>query len=74
MRKGYASLAIVGVAAAVAVFALTSYQPKSVNFNELTTEDFEFMKYVSKYGKSYGTKEEYEFRYSQFKTAMSAIS
>jgi hypothetical protein len=64
MRKGFASLAIVGVAACVAVFALTSYQPKAINFNELTTEDLEFMKYVSKYGKSYGTKEEYEFRYN----------
>jgi hypothetical protein len=36
--------------------------PKSTSFNTLTSEDLEFMKFVAKYGKSYGTKEEYEFR------------
>lgn len=74
MRKGFASLAIVGVAACVAVFAFTSYQPKATQFNELTSEDLEFMKFVSKYGKSYGTKEEFEFRQTQFKQAMSTIA
>lgn len=74
MRKGYASLAVVGVAATVAVYALTSMDtPKSTSFNTLTSEDLEFMKFVAKYGKSYGTKEEYEFRLQQFKTAYSTI-
>jgi hypothetical protein len=63
MRKGYASLCVVGIAACVAVYALTSMDaPKSTSFNTLTSEDLEFMKFVAKYGKSYGTKEEYEFR------------
>lgn len=75
MRKGFASLAIVGVAACVAVYALTTYQaPKTTQFNALTSEDMEFMKFVSKFGKSYGTKEEYEFRYAQFTAAMTSIA
>jgi len=74
MRKGYASLCVVGIAATVAVYALTSMEaPKSTSFNTLTSEDMEFMKFVAKYGKSYGTKEEYEFRLQQFKTAYSTI-
>lgn len=47
--------------------------PKSTSFNTLTSEDLEFMKFVAKYGKSYGTKEEYEFRLQQFKSAYSTI-
>jgi len=74
MRKGYASLAIVGVAACVAVFALNTYAPKSTTLTAMTSEDLQFIQYVSKYGKSYGTKEEYEFRYNQFTQAMSAIA
>jgi C1A family cysteine protease len=35
--------------------------------NILTSEDLEFLKYVSKFGKSYGTKEEFNFRLDQFK-------
>jgi C1A family cysteine protease len=74
MRKGYASLCVVGIAATVAVYALTSMDaPKATSFNTLTSEDMEFMKFVAKYGKSYGTKEEYEFRLQQFKTAYSTI-
>lgn len=75
MRKGYASLAIVGVAAAVAVYAL-SFAPQTTNLhsNLLTAEDLEFMKFVSKFGKSYGTKAELEFRAEQFKNSLTAIS
>jgi len=69
MKKGYAvSLAVVGVAACVAVFAVNSMGPKQTAlYNAFTAEDAEFMKFVSKYGKSYGTKEEFEFRSQQFK-------
>jgi hypothetical protein len=35
-------------------------------YTAFTSEDAEFMRYVSEYGKSYGTKEEYEFRNEQF--------
>ena len=57
MKKGYAiSLAVVGVAACLAVFALKTQAPEAVN---LKTYTHEFDKFVSKHGKSYGTKAEY---------------
>jgi cathepsin L len=34
----------------------------------------EFLKYVAKYGKSYGTKEEFEFRADLFKKTLTALS
>jgi hypothetical protein len=33
----------------------------------MTQEDYDFMTFVSKYGKSYGTIEEYNFRLEIFK-------
>ena len=75
MRKGFASIAVVGIAACIAVYALTQ-QPKtnSLYSNTLTGEDMEFLKYVAKYGKSYGTKEEFEFRADLFKKTLTALS
>jgi C1A family cysteine protease len=75
MRKGFASIAVVGIAACIAVYALTQ-QPKtnSLYSNTLTGEDMEFLKYVAKYGKSYGTKEEFEFRADIFKKTLTALS
>jgi C1A family cysteine protease len=76
MRSGYASLAVVGVAACVAVYALSAYEPKQTSLfahNILTAEDMEFMKFVSKFGKSYGTKEEFQYRSDVFKAALSKI-
>ena len=75
MRTGFASLAVVGVAACIAVYALTQ-QPKStfLSSNIMTSEDLEFLKYVSKFSKSYGTKEEFEFRAEQFKNTLVKIS
>ena len=35
--------------------------------------DYEFMKYVSEYGKSYGTKAEFEFRKNIFKQTLADI-
>jgi len=41
---------------------------------ELMTEaDYEFMKHVVEYGKSYGTKEEYEFRAALFKQNLAEV-
>ena len=75
MRKGFASLAVVGVAAVVAVFALTqSPKTNSLYSNELTAQDMEFLKYVSKFGKSYGTKEEFEFRADLFKKNLALLA
>ena len=76
MRKGYAiSLAVVGVVATVATFAVNTISTKpTALYQAFTAEDNQFMKYVSEFGKSYGTKEEYEFRNQQFKQNLIAIS
>jgi C1A family cysteine protease len=75
MRTGFASLAVVGVAAVVAVFALTQ-APKGTSLysNVISASDMEFYKFVSKFGKSYGTKEEFEFRSDLFKNTLEALS
>lgn len=39
----------------------------------LTAEDHEFIKFVAKYGKSYGTRAEFEFRSAQFKETLAKI-
>lgn len=74
--KGYAiSLAVVGIAATVAVLAVNSLGPKhTALYNAFTAEDAQFMQFVTKYGKSYGTKEEYEFRAQQFKENLVKIT
>lgn len=75
MRSGFATLAVVGVAACVAVYAMTAApEGKSLYSNVLSTDDLEFLKYVAKYGKSYGTKEEFEFRGEVFKNTLAALS
>ncbi len=63
MKKGFASLVIVGAVAAIAVFSV-NFMPSSSNLNSqlFTAQDMQFLKYVSKYGKSYGTAAELEFR------------
>jgi C1A family cysteine protease len=74
MRKGYASLVVVGVAACVAVYAL-SFAPKSNSlYTELSQEDMAFIKYTALYGKSYATKEEFELRSSLFKKSLIRIA
>jgi hypothetical protein len=75
MRQGLSvTLAVVGFVATSALIAL-SYTPSSTQFyTALTVEDHEFMKYVAKYGKSYGTKEEYDFRAKVFKQTLAKIS
>jgi C1A family cysteine protease len=74
MRQGYAiSLAVVGVAACVAVFAVNSLGQPTALYQAFTQEDTQFMKYVSEFGKSYGTKEEFEFRSQQFKDNLGSI-
>jgi C1A family cysteine protease len=60
MRKGYtAALAVVGVAAAVALFSISDYAPSSMSLHSV---DHDYTKFLSKFGKSYGTKEEFNHR------------
>ena len=74
MRKGFASIAIVGVAACIAVYALTQQPQSSSLYTALSAEDMEFLKFVSLHGKSYGTKEEFEFRSQIFKKTLSSLA
>ena len=65
MKQGFAvTLAVVGVVAAVAVIAL-SETPKytSLYSMEVTKENVDFANFLAKFGKSYGTKEEFQFRF-----------
>jgi KDEL-tailed cysteine endopeptidase len=74
MRKEYTlSLAVVGVAACVAVFALNT-QPSSQTLFGSTADDVQYYKYVQKYGKSYGTKEEFRFRQEKFANSLETIN
>jgi C1A family cysteine protease len=74
MRKGFAALAVVGIAAVAAVLALTQKGATTTLFgNTLTAEDFEFIKFVASHGKSYATKEEFEFRAALFKETLAKI-
>jgi len=74
MRTGFASLVVVGVAACVAVYALTGAPASTSMYNTISASEMEFIKYIASYGKSYGTKEEFEFRAQIFKNTLQTIS
>ena len=74
MKKGF-TLAVVGVAATVAVIAL-SEQPKFTSLFstiEMSQDNVEFANFLARFGKSYGTKEEFQFRYEQYIKNMAII-
>jgi len=71
------TVAGLGAAAALAVIALNYQAPAGTQLFQseiLTAEDHEFIRYVAKYGKSYGTKAEFEFRGAQFKESLQKIA
>lgn len=73
MRQGYATLAVVGIAACVAAYA-ANYQPQASSlYSNLSADDMEFIKFTALYSKSYGTKEEFDFRSSLFKKTLAFI-
>ena len=68
------TLAIFGVVATSALLAFSSI-PKSTNFlSDHQDADAIFSRYVAKHGKSYGTKEEYEFRKEQYFKNMAILN
>jgi C1A family cysteine protease len=74
MRQGFATLAVVGVAACIAVYALSTQQPTGTSFfSNMDADDMEYMKFISQYGRMYGTKEELELRSTIFKKNLAAI-
>jgi hypothetical protein len=62
MRKGFVSIAIVGIAACIFVFAIKNLPYRNTLYTANSEEDMEFLKFVALHGKSYATKEEFEFR------------
>jgi len=71
------AIATVGAAAALGLVAINYQAPESTNLflsDVMTAEDYEFIRYVSTYGKSYGTKAEFEFRSAQFKQTLGKIA
>ena len=71
MRTVYTTLAVVGVAAAVACFALSQAPSSGMN---LHTADKTFVNYMAKYGKSYATQEEFVQRKELFEKILAEIS
>jgi len=76
MRKSFAiTLAVVGIAAAVAVFALSEVETGSNLYQmEVTRDNLDFANYLAKHGKSYGTKEEFQFRFEQYQKNLAMIA
>jgi cathepsin L len=71
------TVAGLGAAAALAVIALNYQAPAGTQLFQsetMTAEDYEFIKYVAQYGKSYGTRAEFEFRSAQFKESLAKIA
>ena len=73
MKRGYLTLAVVGIAAAVAVFGFSKFETKAFGLN-LNSVDQAFSEYMAKNGKSYATKEEYNFRRNLFEQNMAMIA
>lgn len=70
MNKSAAvSLAVVGTVACAAVFALSSFEAPSTT---LFVQNADFVQYVAKYGKNYGTVEEFNFRQQLFEEKRAA--
>ena len=73
MKRAFATLALVGVVAAVAVFALSQNPNVSSGMN-LKQSDTAFSKYLSKHGKSYATKEDYVLRRTLYEAAVAEMN
>jgi len=71
-----ATIAGLGATAALAVIALNYQAPEGTQLfrgERLGAEDYEFIKYVAEYGKSYGTKAEFAFRQAQFAQTLAKL-
>ena len=70
MRKGYtasALLVVVGFAAMIALNMNRQEQKKTELYSgAMTEDDREFLRFVTKHSRSYGTKEEFQFRSNIF--------
>jgi C1A family cysteine protease len=70
------SLAIVGIAACATIYAVNYQQAPSTSatYTPITPDERAFMNYIVKFGKSYATKEEYNYRFEQFRLSLAKIA
>ena len=67
-KESALKLVVVGVAACAAVFGLSAYAPAKDTqlFTAITAEEQEYLRFIARYGRNYGTKEEFGFRLKTF--------
>ena len=61
-----ASVAVAGAVAAFAYLNANTVPSDSQNFLQISEIEQAFNKFIAKYGRSFGTKEEYEYRLNNF--------
>jgi len=72
-----ATVAGLGAAATLAVIALNYQAPEGTQLFQselMTPADYEFIQFVAKHGKSYGTTAEFQFRSAQFKDTLAKVN
>ena len=74
MKRGYAALAVVGIAAAVMVLTLNSAALSRLSLTQNSGGDSAFIEYLARFGKSYENLREYEMRKAIFEEALKNIS
>ena len=67
-KESALKLVVVGVAACAAVFGLSAFAPARDTqlFTAITADEQEYLKFIARYGRNYGTKEEFGFRLKTF--------
>lgn len=74
--KGFA-LAVVGVVATAALYAINTTSDSALflkSYNAFDADENEFMRFITKYRRTYGTKEEYQYRLNIFKENLELIN
>jgi len=68
-----ASIAAVGLAATVALYNMSAETTSLYQAETFSAAEHQFMEFVAKYGRTYGTKAEYQFRLNEFTQRLSEI-
>jgi len=76
LNKQMKSVAAVGAVATIGALAMYQSTESSQLFLSeiITADELAYMKYVTEWGKSYGTKAEFKFRLDQFKQTMAKMA
>jgi hypothetical protein len=68
-----ASIAVAGLAATAALFNMSAEKTSLYQYETMSDAEHQFMQYCAKYGKTYGTKAEYQFRLNEFTQKLALI-